>query len=122
MPMSIAIPLAYVEHATRSLSVLLLRLLTLSEPLSEQAVPIPLHLELWTQPNIGLDLSLRLLIEARHIFLTESCHKQCKLQLSLTLLQTKEGSKFLFELLIPYFLSPNFTAFVALGWIDVTSA
>ena len=49
---------------------LLLRLLKLSKLLSEQAVLIPLHLELWTQPNIGLDLSLRLLIEARHIFLT----------------------------------------------------
>jgi len=102
--------------------VLLPRLLTLSEPLPEQAVLTPLHLELWTQPNIGLNLSLCLLIEARHIFLTESCDKQCKLQLSLTLLQTQKGSKFLFELLIPYFLSPYFTTFVALGWIDVTSA
>jgi hypothetical protein len=45
--------------------VLLLRLLTLSEPLSEQAVLIPLYLELWTRPNTGLDLSLRLLIEER---------------------------------------------------------
>ena len=88
----------------------------------EQAVLIPLHLELRTQPNIGLDLSLRLLIEARHICLTESCHKQCKLQLSLSLLQAQESSKFVFELLIPYFLSPDFTAFVALRWIDVTSA
>jgi hypothetical protein len=55
--------------------VLLLRLLTLSEPLFEQAILVPLDLELWAQPNIGLDLGLGLLIEARPIFLSELYHK-----------------------------------------------
>jgi hypothetical protein len=78
--------LGIVKHTTRHLWVFLRLRLTLGEPFLEQAVLISLDLELWTQPNIGLDLGLRLLIEAHDIFLTEPCHKQFKLQLSLTLL------------------------------------
>ena len=59
----------------RSFSAFLLRLLALSELLPKQAVLIPLHPGLRTQPDIGLDLSLHLLIEARHILLPESYHK-----------------------------------------------
>ncbi len=78
--------LCIVKYTTRHLRVLLRLRLTLGEPFLEQTVLIPLDLELWTQPNIGLDLGLRLLIETRDICLTEPCHKQFKLQLSLMLL------------------------------------
>src|SRR5215510_9973048 len=82
---SLLYALCIVKHATWHVLVLLQQL-TLGEPFLEQAVLISLNLELWTQPNIGLDLGLRLPIEARDIFLIEPCHKQLKLQLSFTLL------------------------------------
>src|SRR5215475_1062712 len=83
---SMSCALCIIKRTTRHLRVLLRQWLTLGEPFFKQAVLISLNLELWTQPNIGLDLSLRLPIEARDIFLIEPCHKQLKLQLSFTLL------------------------------------
>ena len=56
---------------------MLLRRLTLSKPLLEQAVLIPLDLEFWAQPDIGLNLSLHLLISVQAGYFGEAGFPYC---------------------------------------------
>ena len=65
----------------------LIELRTLGKPLLQNAIPVHIHLESWTQANVRFDFGLGFTLKPCKVFCGQLCDKQFKLEFLLALFQ-----------------------------------